>query len=64
MSLLVEPTPPSLRRAQIASQARRSEAKAADRHLRYRYYKDLAPTEPFATVSYATDEQELVPTGR
>ena len=47
MSLLAEPTPPRLRRAQIISQARRSEAKAADRVLGHRCYKDLAPTEPF-----------------
>jgi hypothetical protein len=47
MPLLTEPTPPSLRRAKMSSQARRSEAKAADRLLDRRCYKDSAPTELF-----------------
>jgi hypothetical protein len=49
MSLLAEPTPPKASsRPNNFSQARRSEAKAAGRFLRYTYYKDLAPTEPHA----------------
>jgi len=45
MSLLKEPTQVRLRRAQLISQARRSEAKEAVRELDHRSYKDVAPTE-------------------
>ena len=60
MSLLTQPTPPRLRRAQLISQARRSEAKAAGRVYDLRAYKDFAPREPAALTAASIPEPNRV----